>query len=281
MPPAQRSAPPYGQRPGPPGAPRADGASWPVAQRPAPPGARRPGPPHSAPPTELLTPAYPSSPVRDQRRRGSAYQSSEVTGRLDRADGTATSTALGRSGAADDDARNPAAIAALTLGLLGVSLFAIVFGVVGRKRAKAIGRGRGIATAGLVLGLLFLVLEGGAAAVVLRPSLADIVRPHSSSSAQSDPGCIAAESSHAVATMDTDAKTGNLTKLITDFRAVSADMTAAATQTSDSVAAAAMRQFATDLTTYANSLSKGQAFTQAEVTKFIEDAAAVDKACGP
>jgi len=188
---------------------------------------------------------------------------------------------LGRSGAADGDARNPAATAALTLGLLGISLFAIVFGVIGRKRAKATGLGRGIATAGLVLGVLFLVVESGAAAVVVRPSLADFVRPHSSSSAQSDPGCVAAESSHAVATMDADAKTGNLTKLIADFRAVSADMTAAAAQTNDSAAAAAMRQFATDLTTYANSLSKGQAFTQPEVSKFIDDAAAVDKACAP
>lgn len=58
---------------------------------------------------------------------------------------------------------NGMAIASLVLGLLGVSLLGLVFGLVavGQLRQSPNQSGRGMATAGIVLSLLWLALAGG------------------------------------------------------------------------------------------------------------------------
>ncbi|SMH39659.1 Protein of unknown function [Rathayibacter oskolensis] len=61
--------------------------------------------------------------------------------------------------------RNPLAVASLVLGILSIlinplfvpSILAIVFGVRGRAVAAAVGLGRGLATAGLVTGIIGIV----------------------------------------------------------------------------------------------------------------------------
>jgi hypothetical protein len=178
--------------------------------------------------------------------------------------------------------RNGAAVAALVFGIVGASVLAIVLGFIGRARAKTVGRGRAMATTGLVLGVIFLAVEGGAIAVATHSGLPRAATNHTTSTPKvMDPGCAAVEGSGAAATMEADAKAGDVTKLVADFRTMATQLTAAQAKTTRPVAATAMKQFAADLTTYAASLSKGQAFTQAEINKFVADAGAVDRACTP
>jgi hypothetical protein len=178
---------------------------------------------------------------------------------------------------------NGAAVAALVFGMFGGSVLAIVLGFIGRARAKAAGRGRAMATTGLILGVIWLAVEGGAIVEATthlgRPGTDK--HPTTSTATVTDAGCELVEGSGAAATMEADAKAGNVTKLVTDFHTMSSEMTAAQAKTARPAAAAAMKQFAADLTTYAASLSKGQAFTQAEIDKFVADAGAVDRACSP
>jgi hypothetical protein len=177
---------------------------------------------------------------------------------------------------------NGAAVAALVFGIVGASVLAIVLGLLGRARAKTAGRGRAMATTGLVLGLIWLAVEGGAIAVATHSGRPQAAAQHTTSTPKvMDPGCAAVEGSGAAATMEADAKAGDVTKLVTDFRAMATQLNAAQAKTARPVAATAMKQFAADLTTYAASLGKGQAFTQAEINKFVADAGAVDRACTP
>jgi hypothetical protein len=159
-------------------------------------------------------------------------------------------------------------------------VFAIIFGLAGRTRARTVGRGRRMATTGLVLGLLWLAVQAGVLALGVRDGFGSLVggQPVNASMTM-DPGCAAVERSGAVATMQADARAGNTRKLVTDLRALAAQVTTAQTATRRAVAAAAMTQFAADLNGYASSLSKGQPFTPAEVNQFVADAGAVDRAC--
>jgi hypothetical protein len=195
----------------------------------------------------------------------------------------ATAPAGRAPGYADGKPRpNGAAVAALVFGIVGASVLAIVLGFLGRARAKTAGRGRAMATTGLVLGVIWLAVEGGAIAVAThsdRPRAA--AHQTTSTPKVMDPGCASVEGSGAAATMEADAKAGDVTKLMTDFRTMATQLAAAQTKTTRPIAATAMKQFAADLTTYAASLSKGQAFTQAEINKFVADAGAVDRACTP
>jgi hypothetical protein len=139
-----------------------------------------------------------------------------------------------------------------------------------------------MATSGLLLGVLWLAVEGGVAVAATNSRLPGTLKHTTPSTATvMDPGCAAAEGSGAAATMEADAKAGNVSKLVTDFHTLASEMTAAQAKTTRPAAAAAMKQFAADLTTYAASLSKGQAFTPAEIDKFVADAGAVDRACRP
>ncbi len=179
---------------------------------------------------------------------------------------------------------NGAAVAALVFGIVGGSVLAIVLGFIGRARAKTAGRGRAMATTGLVFGVIWLAVEGGVIVAETHSGVHGTPKPQTTSTATAtvlDPGCTMAEGSAAAATMEADAKAGNVTKLVADFRTMASLMTAAQAKTARPAAAVAMKQFAADLTTYAASLSKGQAFTQAEINKFVADAGAVDKACKP
>ena len=177
---------------------------------------------------------------------------------------------------------NGAAVAALVFGMVGASVLAIVLGFIGRARAKTAGRGRAMATTGLVLGVIWLAVEGGAIAVATHSGLPHAAAHHTTSTPKvMDPGCAAVEGSGAAATMEADAKAGDVTKLAADFRTMATQLTAAQAKTTRPVAATAMKQFAADLTTYAAALSKGQAFTQAEINRFVADAGAVDQACAP
>jgi len=196
---------------------------------------------------------------------------------------TGSMSAVAARGHADADRRgsNGRAIAALVFGIVGGSLIAIVLGMAGRARARAVGHGRGIATTGLILGVLWLAAQAYVG-IEYRSQVVDLVRDHTTSpAAAADPGCAAVEGSGAVATMDADARAGNVTKLVTDFRTLATAMTTAEAKTARPAAATAMRTFATDLTAYADSMSKGQTFSQAEINKFVADAGAVDKACAP
>jgi|GEM_PF-6111169 len=177
---------------------------------------------------------------------------------------------------------NGAAVAALVFGIVGASLLAIVLGLIGRARAKTTARGRAMATTGLILGVIWLAVEGGVVIAATNARLPGTVKhPTPSTATVMDPGCAAVEGSGAAATMEADAKAGNVTKLVTDFHTMASEMTAAQAKTTRPAAAAAMKQFAADLTTYATSLSTGQAFTPAEIEKFVADAGAVDRACRP
>jgi hypothetical protein len=192
--------------------------------------------------------------------------------------------ASGRTpGYADGKPRpNGAAVAALVFGIVGASILAIVLGFLGRARAKTAVRGRAMATTGLVLGVIWLAVEGGAIAVATHSDPPHAAAHHTTSTPKvMDPGCAAVEESGAAATMEADAKAGDVKKLAADFRIMAKQLTAAQAKTTRPVAATAMKQFAADLTTYAASLSKGQAFTQAEINKFVADAGAVDRACTP
>jgi hypothetical protein len=197
---------------------------------------------------------------------------------------TAPPAPAGRApGYADGKPRpNGAAVAALVFGIVGLSVLAIVLGFLGRVRAKTAGRGRTMATTGLVLGVIWLAVEGGAIAVATQSDRPRAAAHQTTSTPRvMDPGCAAVEGSGAAATMEADAKAGDVTKLATDFRTMATQLTAARAKTTRPVAATAMKQFAADLTTYAASLGKGQAFTQAEINKFVADAGAVDRACAP
>ena len=130
--------------------------------------------------------------------------------------------------------------------------------------------------------MIWLAVEGGAIVKATHSGLRGTVKhPTTSTATVPDPGCAVAEGSGAAATMEADAKAGNVTKLVTDFHTMASEMTAAQAKTTRPAAAAAMKQFAADLTTYAASLSKGKAFTQAEIDRFVADAGAVDRACSP
>jgi hypothetical protein len=231
---------------------------------------------HSAPPTDQRT-----TTTGGQERLNRPYQPSTV---FDAATLPAAppGTMSRAPGYADGKPRpNGAAVAALVFGIFGGSVLAIVLGFIGRARAKVVGRGRAMATTGLVLGVIWLAVEGGfivAATHTGAPRTAK--HPTTSTATVMDPGCAAAEGSEAAA-MEADAKAGNVTKLVTDFHTMASQLTAAQAKTARPAAAAAMKQFAADLTTYAASLGKGQAFTQAEIDKFVADAAAVDRACRP
>jgi hypothetical protein len=252
-----RSAPPYAQRSAPPSHRRQSSSMARQSELYA---------PWSAPTPDSGDGWYQPSTVIGPGRAGRPDPSTEAaTGPDDTPTGT-----------------NGVASVALFFGIIGGSLIAIVLGFVGRARARTTGRGKGIATAGLVLGLLWLAAEAGIAGAVWHSQVATVVRQNTTpAAAPTDPGCAAVEQSGAVATMDADARAGNMTKLVTDFRALSATMTAAQAKTGRTDAAAAMKVFAADLTSYANSVSKGQALSQDEVNKFVADAAAVDRACAP
>jgi len=220
-----------------------------------------------------------------QERLHRPYQSSTFFDEAASPAAPSTPASLARApGYADGKPRpNGAAVAALVFGIFGGSVLAIVLGFIGRARAKTVGRGRAMATTGLVLGVIWLAVEGGAVAVIHSGIHGSAEHPATTTATATvmDPGCAAAEGSGAAATMEADAKAGNVTKLVIDFRTMASQMTAAQAKTARPAAAAAMKQFAADLTTYAASLSKGQAFTQAEINKFVADAGAVDKACKP
>jgi hypothetical protein len=211
------------------------------------------------------------------------YHSSNVMDAPRRA-GTGSMAAVAAHGDPDDDrgGSNRSAVAALIFGVVGGSLIAIVLGFVGRARAKTVGHGRGMATTGLVLGVLWLVAQGAYVGVEWRSQVADAVRQHTTQSSGSlDSGCAAVEGSDAVATMNADARAGNVAKLVTDFRTLATQMSAAEAKTTRPDAVAAMKAFATDLTAYADALSNGQSFSAADLNKFVADAGAVDKACAP
>jgi hypothetical protein len=240
---------------------------------------------HSAPPMQRSAPPYPdhrTTTTGGQERLSRPYQPSTFF------DETAPPAAPPASSArppgyADGKPRpNGAAVAALVFGICGGSVLAIVLGFIGRARAKTAGRGRAMATTGLVLGVIWLAVEAGVIVAAMHPGVRDTAKPPTASTATvMDPGCAVAEGSAAATTMEVDARAGNVTKLVTDFHAMAGQMTAAQAKTARPAAAAAMKQFAADLTTYAGSLSKGQAFTQAEINKFVADAGAVDTACKP
>ena len=241
----------------------------------------------SAPPMQRSAPPYPehrTTTTGGQERLNRPYQPSTF---FDEAAPPAAppASSVRAPGYADGKPRpNGAAVAALVFGIFGGSVLAIVLGFIGRARAKTAGRGRAMATTGLVLGVIWLAVEGGVIVAATHSGVRGTAKPQTTSTATAtvlDPGCAMAEGSAAAATMEADARAGNVTKLVTDFRTMASLMTAAQAKTARPAAAAAMKQFAADLTTYAASLSKGQAFTQAEINKFVADAGAVDKACKP
>jgi hypothetical protein len=237
---------------------------------------------HSAPPMQRSAPPYPdhrTTTTGGQERLSRPYQPSTF---FDEAAPPAAPPARA-PGYADGKPRpNGAAVAALVFGIFGGSVLAIVLGFIGRARAKTAGRGRAMATTGLVLGVIWLAVEAGVIVAAMHPGMHDTVKPPTApAAAVMDRGCAVAEGSAAAATMEADARAGNVTKLVTDFHTMASQMTAAQAKTARPAAAAAMKQFAADLTTYAASLSKGQAFTQAEINKFVADAGEVDKACKP
>jgi hypothetical protein len=238
---------------------------------------------HSAPPAgQRSASPYPDQRIASPERRDRTYRPPKLFNEAAPSGAPAPPPARAPSYADGKPQANRAAVAALVFGIIGGSLFAIVLGFVGRARAKTAGRGRAMATVGLMLGVIWLVVEGGVIAVETQSRLATVVKQYvMPTPAPMDQGCAAVEGSGAAATMEADAKAGDVTKLVTDFHTMAAEMTAAQAKTTRPVAAAAMKQFATDLTTYSASLSKGQSFSQAEVNKFVADAGAVDKACAP
>ncbi|HZD99692.1 MAG TPA: DUF4190 domain-containing protein [Micromonosporaceae bacterium] len=264
----QQSAPPYAQRLVPPPQQR----SAPPQQRFAPPQQRSAGP----------YPEHRTTTTGGHERVSRPYQPATFFDATAPADAPPASSSR-PPGYADGKPRpNGAAVAALVFGIFGGSVLAIVLGFIGRARANAVGRGRAMATTGLILGVIWLAVEAGAIAEATHPWLPSTDKhPTTSTATVTDPGCALVEGSGAAATMEADAKAGNVTKLVTDFHTMSSEMTAAQAKTTRPAAAAAMKQFAADLTTYAGSLSKGQAFTQAEIDKFVADAGAVDRACSP
>jgi hypothetical protein len=279
----QRSAPPVHQRSAPP-----------VHQRSAPPYAQPSGPPpqrhfappeqHFAPPQQRSARPYPdhrTTSTGGQERLNRPYQPSTFFDATAPADAPPVSSSRAPAYADGKPRPNGAAVAALVFGIIGGSVLAIVLGFIGRARAKAAGRGRTMATTGLVLGVIWLAVEGGAIVEATHSGLPGTVKHPTTSATVPDPGCALAEGSGAAAIMEADAKAGNVTKLITDFHTMASEMTAAQAKTTRPVAAAAMKQFAADLTTYAASLSKGKVFTQAEIDRFVADAGAVDRACSP
>jgi hypothetical protein len=264
----ERGAPPMSQ-------------GWPMHQRSAPPYAQQ-----SVPPVQRFAPPYPehrTATTGGQQRLNPRYEPSTFFESTARADAPPVPSSRA-PGYADGKRRpNGAAVAALVFGIVGGSVLAIVLGFIGRARAKTAGRGRAMATTGLILGVIWLAVQGAAIVEATGSGLPVSVKhpTTTSTAAVTDPGCVLAEGSGAAATMEADAKAGNVTKLVTDFHTRASEMTAAQAKTARPAAAAAMKQFAADLTTYAASLRKGQAFTQAEIDKFVTDAGAVDRACSP
>jgi hypothetical protein len=239
----------------------------------------------SAPPMQRSGPPYPdhrTTTTGGQERLDRPYQPSTFFDEAARP-AAPPATSSRAPGYADGKPRpNGAAVAAIVFGIVGGSVLAIVLGFIGRARAKTAGRGRAMATTGLVLGVIWLAVEGGVIVAATHSGVRGSAKhPTTTTTTVLDPGCAAAEGSGAAATMEADAKAGNVTKLVTDFHTMASLMTAAQAKTARPAAAAAMKQFAADLTTYAASLSKGQAFTQAEINKFVADAGAVDRACRP
>lgn len=269
------SAPPYVQRPVPPMQ-----RSEPMGQRSAPPLQQRWVPPVG----QRSLPPYPdqrTSTTATQERLNRPYQPVMF---FDEAAPPAAPPATSARPPGYVDGKPPpngAAVAAIVFGIFGASVLAIVLGFIGRARAKAVGRGRAMATTGLVLGMIWLVVEGGVVAAMQTGVRGHAEHPTTSTTAVMDPGCAAVEGSTAAATMEADAKAGDVKKLVTDFRTMASLMTTAQATTARPAAAAAMKQFATDLTTYAALLNKGQGFTEAEINKFVADAGAVDRACRP
>jgi len=121
---------------------------------------------------------------------------------------------------------NGYAVVAFIFGILG-GWFGLVFGPLGIRRANETGRGKGLAVCGLILGLLWLPVQGVVA-------YQKFVAPHTGHTAAtaapagpaapSDPGCAAAsaaatkwntKTNKAIATNDTKA-------VVADFRGVEA-----------------------------------------------------------
>ncbi|WP_082499228.1 MULTISPECIES: DUF4190 domain-containing protein [unclassified Rathayibacter] len=116
-----------------------DGASWTDRSRPA------------VPPASVPLYGTPSAPSTQAPQPGAPAPQPELF-----AYPSAPSSAA---------SRNPLAIASLVLGIISIlinpllvpSILAIVFGVRGRASAESLGGGRGLATAGLVTGIVGIV----------------------------------------------------------------------------------------------------------------------------
>jgi hypothetical protein len=177
----------------------------------------------------------------------------------------ATPTTTTTEATAAKKPRNGFAVAALIFGILGGVLFGLLFGFMGLARARKVGTGKGMAWAGILFSLLWIV--GGAAVfVTVGPNLLKAANP----------GCIAAK--------DVLATTSKLTaggdNLRNDLVSVANGLEAAAARSTDADATKAIKDLADDYQEFVDAID-GDASVGADLNNRLRaDTDAVNRACG-
>jgi hypothetical protein len=178
---------------------------------------------------------------------------------------------------------NGYAVAAFLFGLFGGWL-AFVLGPLGIRRANETGRGKGLAVSGLILGLLWLPVQG----VVAYQKFAASPAKHTTAitaptvpAAPSDPGCAAATAAATKWNTKTnnDIAANNTKAVVADFRGYAADLAAAQKKSQNTAAVAAMKAYAADMTNLANAFGKGTAPDQAVMARLGSDGTTIARAC--
>jgi hypothetical protein len=139
-------------------------------------------------------------------------------------------------------ARNSVAVAAAVLGVLGAIPFAIAFGIAGLVRAARVGRGKGLAWLGIVLGVLWVI-----------PAVYVVQGLH----VAPDAGCQAAKDTVVTGASTLQRDAADPAKGRTDLTAIANGLAAAADQSSDSDVKAALGSLAGDYRTMVKIMDGG------------------------
>jgi hypothetical protein len=160
---------------------------------------------------------------------------------------------------------NGFAVASLIFGIIGGSLFGLIFGFIGLSRAAKVGKGKALSWVGIVLSTLWLIgqIAGGTYLVT-----------HLSKA--SDPGCVAAKS------LLLDEQKMNISGAdgLTALQNIVDELNSAAGKAHDGAAHDAIKALADDFQSLIDSAKKGEAPNSDVLTKVEADGNAIDAACG-
>ena len=153
---------------------------------------------------------------------------------------------------------NGLAVAALIFGIIGGSILGLIFGILGLRKSKQTGTGKGMSIAGIILSVLWLIATIAIVAVVFLAA-----------NKQDDPGCVAYRSVVE-------------SRSITDptaFDSISGQLRDASAKSEDATAKAAIATLADDFDKLVAAIESGELPANLEADLVAHEEAA-NSACG-